>query len=81
MNNYVVDENQPWTDKSLIDINLRKEFGLSVVSIIKHKTQESLSNPSPDTAIEKGDIVVIMGEREKQLRWMNEWGLVPEKRV
>lgn len=81
VNNYVVDDNQPWTNKSLIDINLRKEFGLSVVAIIRHNTQKTLSNPSPDTIIEKGDIVVIMGEREKQLRWMNEWGLVPEKQV
>ncbi|TNE72197.1 potassium transporter KefB [bacterium] len=78
VNKYAVEPGQPWLDKSLVDINLRKEFGLSVVAIIK-QNQQSISNPDPSTLIEEGDSVVIMGEREKQLEWINQWGLVPEK--
>ena len=76
INKFIVHENQAWTGKSLIDSGIRKTFGISVIALIR-KDGITISNPEPTTTINAGDEVIILGEREKQLAWMNAWGLTP----
>jgi len=76
INKFIVSETQSWTGKSLIESDIRKEFGISVIAIIR-KDGITISNPEPTTTISVGDEVIILGEREKQLKWMNSWGMIP----
>jgi len=76
INKFIANENQAWTGKSLIESDIRKAFGISVIAIIR-KDGITISNPEPTTTINSGDEVIILGEREKQLAWMNAWGLTP----
>lgn len=50
--------------KTLLESNLRKRYGISVL-LIKRK-EEIISNPPPDTVLEEGDVVVVIAE---QKRW------------
>ena len=76
INKFIVSETQSWTGKSLIESDIRKGFGISVIAIIR-KDGITISNPEPTTTISVGDEVIILGEREKQLKWMNSWGMIP----
>lgn len=76
INKYIAQDGQRWIGKSLIELELRKQFGLTVIAVIK-ENQEVISNPEPQTKIEFGDEIIILGERENQLNWMNEWDIVP----
>ncbi len=50
-------------NKSLKETNIRKEYDLIVVAI-KRDQGEMLFNPSPDTTILPGDILVVLGEHD-----------------
>jgi len=55
----VLDE---WIGKSLKDLKLRSSFKINVIGI---KKKENLNiNPAADDAIEKGDVLVIIGSNE-----------------
>ena len=64
-----IEEIQIKPDSSLIqstlrDCAIRKEFGIMVVGI-KKVGKEVFLNPSPETKIEAGDILIVIGEKEK----------------
>lgn len=45
------------------DLRLRGETGASIVSI--YRDSESLPNPSPDTVLMPGDVLLLMGDKER----------------
>lgn len=49
-----------WINKSMIQLNLRKAFGISVIGI--RRKDNLLINPSPDTVFIDEDVLVVLGE-------------------
>lgn len=56
--------NSPLTQTSLKDSPIRKEFGIMVAGI-KKTGKDVFLNPSPETKIEAGDILIVIGEKEE----------------
>ena len=56
--------NSPLTLGTLKDSPIRKEFGIMVVGI-KKLGKDVFLNPSPETVIEAGDILIVIGEKEQ----------------
>ncbi|MCJ7578504.1 MAG: potassium channel protein [candidate division Zixibacteria bacterium] len=54
----------PLIQSTLKDCAIRKEFGIMVVGI-KKIGKDVFLNPSPETKIEAGDILIVIGEKEK----------------
>ncbi|WP_019390913.1 cation:proton antiporter regulatory subunit [Priestia filamentosa] len=61
---YKVEPNAPAVNKTIGEIDIRNNFGVTVIAIKKKKTKKS-HNPGPDTVIEVGDTLVISGERSQ----------------
>jgi voltage-gated potassium channel len=53
----------PMIDSTLRECSIRKEFGIMVAGI-KKTGKDVFLNPSPDTKIEAGDILIVIGDRE-----------------
>ncbi|UCH23293.1 MAG: potassium channel protein [Deltaproteobacteria bacterium] len=49
--------------KTLIESQLRQDFGVIIVAI-KKPTDEMIFNPSPSERLEAGDVIVVMGKKE-----------------
>lgn len=56
--------------KSLIDSQLRKNFGV-IIAAIKKPTNEMIFNPTPTEKLEGGDVIVVIGKKE-DLKRMSE---------
>jgi voltage-gated potassium channel len=56
--------------KTLIESQLRQDFGVIIVAI-KKPTDEMIFNPIPSERLEAGDVIVVMGKKE-DLRRMTE---------
>lgn len=54
----------PLIGKSLRDSNLRHDLGVIIVAI-KRPSGRMLFNPPPETVIETGDILIVLGDRQK----------------
>ncbi len=52
-----------WWNKSLIDLNFRKKYKVTVLAM-ERKEDGDLVDPSPDTIIKKNDVLVIIGHVE-----------------
>lgn len=53
----------PMIDSTLRECAVRKEFGIMVAGI-KKTGKDVFLNPSPDTKIDAGDILIVIGDRE-----------------
>lgn len=51
-----------WIGKSLIDLNVRQKYHITVVAI-KRKNKMTV-NPRPDLIMEKDDMLIILGDSE-----------------
>ncbi len=51
----------PYIGKTLIDSNLRKDYGVIIV-LIKKSSGEMKFNPSPTEILEKNDVLVMLGK-------------------
>ena len=58
-----VEDDSLFKGKTLKDSGLRDEFGVIVVAI-KRAGMEMIFNPSPEERIERGDILILLGERK-----------------
>jgi CPA2 family monovalent cation:H+ antiporter-2 len=58
-----VDEDSPVIGKSLVEMQLRNRHGVTIAALLRRK--ELLDNPDPETLIEKGDTVYLMGRPEQ----------------
>lgn len=54
----------PLIGKSLRDSNLRHDLGVIIVAI-RRPSGRMLFNPPPETLIETGDILIVLGDRQK----------------
>ncbi|EKE02435.1 MAG: hypothetical protein ACD_20C00389G0004 [uncultured bacterium] len=61
-----VAKNSPFIDKTIAQSNIRQIYGTSIIAIIKNKT--NIPNPSADTVITKGNILVVLGNTEQLKR-------------
>jgi len=59
-----VKPNSALTQDTLKDSPIREEFGIMVVGI-KKPGKDVFLNPSPETKIEAGDILIVIGEKEQ----------------
>lgn len=51
---------EPWEGRSLAELDLRNKYGINIIAI--KKGEELNISPSPGDRIEKGDILVFIGE-------------------
>lgn len=58
-----VDDHSMIVGKSLVDMQFRKTFGVTVAALFRKKVL--MDNPDAETIIEKGDIVYLMGRSEQ----------------
>jgi len=56
--------NSSLTQSTLKDSPIRKEFGIMVAGV-KKPGKDVFLNPSPETKIEAGDILIVIGEKEQ----------------
>lgn len=61
---FKVEPGAPAENKSIGDIDIRNEYGVTVIAILK-KNQKKVLNPGPEAMIESGDTLVISGERKE----------------
>lgn len=54
----------PLIQSTLKDCPIRKEFGIMVAGI-KKVGKDVFLNPSPETTIEAGDILIVIGDKER----------------
>ena len=67
---YKVEPNAPAVNKTIGEIDIRNNFGVTVIAIKKKNTKNS-HNPGPETVIEAGDTMVISGERNQLKELIN----------
>jgi CPA2 family monovalent cation:H+ antiporter-2 len=58
-----VDEKSPVIGKSMLEMQFRKTFGVTVVALLRN--QALYDNPDPETLFQKGDIAYLMGRSEQ----------------
>lgn len=51
-----------WHDRTLVDVNVRRNYGLSVLAI--HRGKEFLASPGADTVLHDGDVLLVLGRQE-----------------
>lgn len=51
-----------WTGKTLIDLNLRRKYGINVIGIRNHVTGDLNVCPEPECTIEKDDHIVLIAD-------------------
>lgn len=60
---YQVEPYAPAVNKTIGEIDIRNNFGVTVIAIKKKHGKSN--NPGPETVIEAGDMLVISGERNQ----------------
>lgn len=60
---YDVSDRAPWPEKSIADINFRRNYGVTIIGIERDGTR--LPNPPPDEMIHIGDKLVVAGSKLK----------------
>ena len=68
---YQVEPNAPAVNKTIGEIDIRNNFGVTVIAIRKKSTKKS-HNPGPDTVIEVGDTLIFSGERNQIKKLINQ---------
>jgi K+/H+ antiporter YhaU regulatory subunit KhtT len=66
-----VSEDSPLVSKTIRDLRLRSEVGVTVTAIIRG--DEVLANPGPEVAFEAGDMVGVSGAPDQRAAF---WRLV-----
>ncbi|MBI4811316.1 MAG: cation:proton antiporter [Ignavibacteriales bacterium] len=57
--NFLVLSDSPACGKSLLELDLRRKTGASIIVIVRN--DKPITNPQPDVQIEKGDILILLG--------------------
>lgn len=60
---FKVESNAPVSGKSIGEIDIRSNYSINVIAILK-KSQEKLLNPGPEALLDPGDMIIISGERK-----------------
>ena len=67
---YKVESGAPAVNKTIGEIDIRNNFGVTVIAM-KKRNKKNSHNPGPDTVIEAGDTLVISGERNQLKELIN----------
>lgn len=62
--------NSPLVGKSILESGIRARFGCLVVGV--ERVSETIQNPQPSLLLEEGDVLWIVGEEDKVLRFSEE---------
>ncbi|MDH7555237.1 MAG: TrkA C-terminal domain-containing protein [Spirochaetota bacterium] len=65
-----VGQKSPMVGKSLIESNLRKDYGVIIVAI-KKAQGKMIFNPQSSEVIESGDIIVALGKKDMMEKMSN----------
>ncbi|MFO8083364.1 MAG: NAD-binding protein [Desulfobacterales bacterium] len=65
-----VGRNSGLIGKTIIESNLRQNYGVIIVAI-KKQNGEMVFNPMPSERLEQGDVIVVIGKNEEMLRMRN----------
>lgn len=68
-----VPKNNQLANCSILDNQIRKKTGVTIIAIIRNK--EIILNPDPNEIIREGDTLVIVGTSEKTEQFQNEFNL------
>lgn len=60
---WLIEENAPFSGKSIRELDIRAKTGTSVISI--YRDGSDLPNPAPDTLLLPGDIVILFGSQDQ----------------
>jgi len=60
-----INQDSVYSGKKIKDSGLREKFGIIIIGIITVGTEKMFYNPSPDYEIKAGDVLIVIGEREK----------------
>jgi CPA2 family monovalent cation:H+ antiporter-2 len=58
-----IENDSPVIGKSIVELQLRNKFGLTIVALMRNK--ELYDNPDPETIFNDADIVYLMGRSEQ----------------
>ena len=50
-----------WCGHTLVEVNVRRNYGLSVLAI--HRGKEFLASPGADTMLREGDVLLVLGKQ------------------
>ena len=50
-----------WCGRTLVDVNVRRNYGLSVLAI--HRGKDFLASPGADTMLREGDVLLVLGKQ------------------
>jgi len=64
MEEAVIAEGSPLTEKTVMTSKLKQNFGVMIVAI-KKLSGEMIFNPGPGEQFDAGDVIVVIGEKEK----------------
>lgn len=62
--------------KTLLELNMRKKFGLNLVAVKRPSTmagEESVAIPQPETTIHEGDVLMLVGRDKDIDRFLREY--------
>lgn len=51
-----------WVNRSIIDLNVRRRYGLNILAI--HREDRFLVSPAPDMLFQNGDVLLVMGKKD-----------------
>jgi voltage-gated potassium channel len=67
MEEITIAQKSPFSNVSIVDANLRQRYGVIVIGIQRHDRRMEF-NPEPDTRIEPGDKLVVLGRPDSLKR-------------
>ena len=72
-----VEVSERWVGRSLIDLDLRRRFGVTVVALRRETSAAKkvlIASPRPDIPLERKDVAVVLGVTEEVERFLKEIG-------
>ena len=63
----VIGQGSELMDKTLLESNIRRDFGVIIVAI-KKPTGKMIFNPVPSEKLEAGDVIVVIGKKDDMKR-------------
>lgn len=66
---------ETWVGKTLLDLNLRREYGVTVVALRRMTTagkSQFIPSPKPDDPLLRGEVALLVGDTEQVERFLTE---------
>lgn len=66
---------EKWVGRTLIDLNLRRRFGVTVVALQRHREggkAQLMPSPSPDQPLVRGEVALVLGSSSEVEQFLKE---------